>query len=106
MVRRWIRLFFCRSSRRRTSLEKLANHRSKRIHLHEKRIVAANTVEFLKTCVLANLGETGGQLTLLVNGKQNIRTHANDQRALELQSPESRLQGTAVFGKVEKVRGM
>ena len=73
------------------AVEEFAQHRSKRIHLDEERVVPANAVELDKLRVHAHFGEPRGEFSLLRDREQDIRLHTDNQRALELQAPETGL---------------
>ncbi len=65
----WIRR--CYSSRRRIKLllagavKKVANDRAKRIHIDQKRIVAANAVQLNQRCIFADSGQAIGKQAIL-----------------------------------------
>lgn len=71
------------------TLEEIANKRTKRVHIHEKRIVATNAIEPDELRVIAYLGQTVGEILLLLYRKQEIRLHADDKSTLQFRFFES-----------------
>ena len=54
--------------------------------------MTTDAIEFNKLRVIANRGDTFGQILLLMQRKQDIRRHADDHRSFEFEALETGLQ--------------
>ena len=65
--------------------------------------MSADAVEFNELGVIANRGDTFGQILLLMQREQDIRRHTNDQRTFEFEALETGLQRAAMLSNIEQV---
>src|SRR5262245_24416048 len=83
--------------------EELREQRPIVVHVDEERVVALQRVQLDELDVTARRLEPFGELALLIDRKQEIRLHADDQRALHLQLAQRGVDRRAVRGDVEQV---